>query len=137
MSLATTTCEMKSVIVVSILATHGLLTAPAWGGRLMPAFANQARNCGSVRRMTVHSIHLWNLPPISKFIPPSCRSASPAISIVHMAPGTARSNNSCSRLTRNGGMAMGRLYLLNSGCAVVDPEFNEAGETGDGQQSAC
>ena len=44
-------------------------------------------------------IYLWNLPPVWKFTPPSCRNAIPASTIVQMAAGTARSNSSVSRST--------------------------------------
>ena len=54
----------------------------------IPWAANQESNCGSVRRITDHRAHLWNLPPAWKFTPPSCRNAIPASTIVQIAAGS-------------------------------------------------
>ena len=59
---------------------------PPCAGMAIPCAANQESNWGSVKRITAHRAHLWNLPPAWKFTPPSCRNAIPASTIVQMTP---------------------------------------------------
>lgn len=111
-SLATTTFETKPLKLVCKLATHALPIPPPCAGIVTPCAANQDRNWGSVSRITDHSTHLWNLPPLWKFTPPSCRNAISANTIVQMAAGTAMLNSSVSRSTMIWGsvMAWHRFY---------------------------
>src|SRR5260370_9618639 len=96
---ATTTFETKPLKLVCKLATHEQLMPPPCARMAIPVAANQESNCGSVKRITDHRAHLWNLPPACKFTPPSCRNAIPASTIVHIAAGTAIANSSANRST--------------------------------------
>src|ERR1700739_1850441 len=135
-SLATTMLVTKLLKLDSTLETQGLEMLPPRPGMLIPCAANQDRTWGSVSRITDHSAHRWKPPPAWKFTPPSRRRAIPASTIVHMAAGTARSNSSFIKSTRICGNVMLHQLLLNSLGSVRDPEFNQAGETGDHEQSA-
>src|SRR5215469_5449850 len=63
-NLATTMFEMKLVKLLSTLATHELPMPPPCAGIEIPCAANHDKNWGSVNRITDHSAHLWNLPPV-------------------------------------------------------------------------
>src|SRR5215472_5270874 len=54
----TTTSVTKLLKLVSMLRSHGPLIPADCGGNVIPCAANQDRNCGSVSRITDHSIHL-------------------------------------------------------------------------------
>src|SRR5580692_8926687 len=56
-SLATTTFETKPLKLVCKLATHALPMPPPCAGIVIPCAANHDSNCGSVNKITDHSIH--------------------------------------------------------------------------------
>src|ERR1700733_216884 len=120
-SLATTTFETKPLKLVCKLATHELLMPPPCAGIVIPCAANHDRNWGSVNRITDHSTHLWNLPPVWKFTPPSCRNAIPASTMEQIAAGTAMSNSSVSRSSMIWGSVMVSAPYDRSYCTPAVP----------------
>src|SRR5260370_10939614 len=119
--------------LLSIPASHELVTPPPACGICTPCPANQDNNCGTVSRITVQRIHRPKRPPDSKFTPPSLRNATPASTSVHIAPGTARSSSSCNRSLMNWGRGMSSRFLYPAR-ALIDPELDQARQTRDGQQ---
>ena len=79
----------------------------------------------SPRKITAQSIHFEKPPPTQNTVPPSRRSAMPALSRQTKAAGPARSSNTRMMSYKNGGIAFVPVSVSESAGCADHPHLND------------